>query len=390
MRVLVIAPHPYYIVRGTPIDLDLVLRVLTARPGTEIDLVVYGEGEERGHPGLTIHRAPVNRLTRGSPPGFSLKKLVSDVFVFFKAWSLVRSRRYDLVHAGEEAVFMAMLFRRLHGVPYAYDLDSSIAEQMVEKMPWLAPLSGLFKRCERAAIRSSLVAFPVCNALADVCREAGAAEVVTLHDISQLEEPGRAATGSLKRELGVEGLLMLYAGNLEAYQGIDLLLEGFALAAADAPVDVAVVGGTSGEISAYRRRARELGVGERVHFLGPRPLGELGGLLAEADILTAPRIRGRNTPMKVFPYMHSGRPVLVTDLPVHTQILTPEVVRLAEPTPAGFSQAIRELASDPALRRRLGDAGRRFVEAGHTWEAHRERLDRAYDRIEARLAAGDR
>ncbi len=387
MRVLVIAPHPYYIVRGTPIDLDLVLRVLTARPGTEIDLVVYGEGEDRSYPGLTIHRAPLNRLTRGSPPGFSLKKLVSDAFVFFKAWSLVRARRYDLVHAGEEAVFMAMLFRRLHGVPYVYDLDSSIAEQMVEKMPWLGPLGGLFKRCERAAIRSSLVTFPVCNALADLCREAGAGEVVTLHDISQLEEPGREATGSLKRELGIDGLAMLYAGNLEAYQGLDLLLEGLALAAPHAPVDLVVVGGTDAEIAAYRRRAAELGVGGRAHFLGPRPLGELGALLAEADILTAPRIRGRNTPMKVFPYLHSGRPVLVTDLPVHTQILTSDVAYLAEPTAAGFAAAIRELAADPELRRRLGDAGRRFVEANHTWEAHRERLDRAYDRIGERLAA---
>ncbi len=388
MRILVLAPHPYFIVRGTPIDLDLVLRVLTARPGTEVDLLVYGEGEDRVYPGLTIHRAPLNRLTRGSPPGFSLKKLASDLFLFFKAWSLVRSRRYDLVHAGEESVFMAMFFRRLHGVPYAYDLDSSLAEQMVEKMPWLGPVGGLFKRCERAAIRSSLVAFPVCNALADLCREAGAEEVVTLHDISQLEEPGREATGSLKRELGIEGLVLLYAGNLEAYQGIDLLLEGFALAAADAAIDLVIVGGGEREISSYRRRARDLGVGPRVHFLGPRPLDELGKLLAEADILTAPRIRGRNTPMKVFPYLHSGRPVLVTDLPVHTQILTPEVAFLAPPEPAGFAAAIRELAADPALRRRLGGAGRRFVEASHTWGAHRERLDRAYDRIEERLARG--
>ena len=59
LRVLVLAPHPYFVVRGTPIDLDLVLRVLSERGDTEVDVLVYGEGEPRSYPRV--------RILRGSP-----------------------------------------------------------------------------------------------------------------------------------------------------------------------------------------------------------------------------------------------------------------------------------------------------------------------------------
>ena len=38
-----------------------------------------------------------------------------------------------------------------------------------------------------------------------------------------------------------------------------------------------------------------MGVGDQVHFLGPKPFPELDNYLVEADILVAPRIKGVNT-----------------------------------------------------------------------------------------------
>ena len=383
MRILVLAPHPYYLVRGTPIDLDLVLRVLSARPKVEVDVVVYAGGEDRSYPNVRLHRVARPRFLRTTRPGFSVRKLLCDFFLFIRAWSLVR-RGYDVVHAGEEAVFIARLFKWIYGVPYLYDLDSSVAQQMVERFPLLRPFAPLFNRLEAVAIRGALVNLPVCNALADLCRERGAKQVVTLHDISQLEHPGAPRTGGLNRQIGIDGLIMLYVGNLEPYQGIDLLLEGFSIAAArtDA-VDLVIIGGSPAEVSSYRGKARDLGIGDRAHFLGPRPLEELDATLAEADILVAPRIRGLNTPMKVFPYLHSGRAVLVTDLPTHSQILTSDVAMLARPTPAAFADAIVALAADAGLRQKLGERGRAFVEANHTFAAHARRLNEVYDRVEA-------
>ena len=110
---------------------------------------------------------------------------------------------------------------------------------------------------------------------------------------------------------------------------------------------------------------------------------QIGELLAEADILAAPRIRGSNTPMKIFPYLHSGRPVLVTAVPSHTQALDSSVCELAAPDPNAFGGAIVRLARDPELRRRLGAAGRAFIERNHVFEAHVNRVRALYTHVAA-------
>ncbi len=386
MHILQLAPHPFFQERGTPIDVLQVLRVLVERPDTTVDLLVYNEGEDVDLPHLTTYRTPDFPLTRGIRPGFSVKKIICNGFMFIQAWQLLRCHRYDLIHAGEEAVFFARFFRWLFGIPYVYDLDSSIAQQIVEKQTWLRPVAPLFDALEAWAIRGSLVNLPVCHALAELCDQKGSRKTVTIHDISQLQNPGSSQQGWLKKELGIQNKVLLYIGNLETYQGIDLLLEAFQVACHKTDkVDLVVIGGVSADIVFYAEKAKRLGIAAKTHFLGPRPFGQLEAYLAEADILACPRIRGINTPMKIFPYLHAGRPVLATDLVTHNQRLSQNEAYLAPATPEGFGQGIVELAEDEALVRRLSQNGMAFVEREHTYEAHHRRLNQVYDWIESQL-----
>lgn len=387
MRILLLAPHPFLQERGTPIDVDLVLRVLSQRAHTEIDMVTYAEGEDVEYPGLQIYRIDAKKRLAGVRPGISVKKLLCDVLLFKKAWSLVAAKDYDLIHAGEEAVFMAMILRWFFKVPYAYDLDSSLAQQVVESRPWLRFLRPVLDSFERAAIRGAVINLPVCPALADLCEVSGSRKTVTLHDISQLSEPGGASTNLLRQELGLMGQIVLYVGNLEAYQGIGLLLEAFKLAVEERGegLHLVLIGGLPPDIESYEQKSELLGLTEHVVFLGPRPFAQLNDYLASADILVSPRISGINTPMKIFPFLHSGKPVLATDLPTHSQILTGEVACLAPAESVPFGAALLELSENSELRHRLGQAGRAFVERNHTFTAHRQRLDGAYDWVEMQL-----
>jgi len=386
MKILVIAPHAFYIDRGTPIDVDILLRAFSNR-GDEVAAAVYHEGEGRDYPGLTIHRIKAYKFLDGMGPGFSPRKLIADLLLFFVAWRLVRRFKPDVIHAGEEAVFLAKFFRLFYRIPYVYDMDSSIAQQMVEKMGFLRPFAFVFNWFEARAIKGAVACAPVCHALADLAKKRGARDYETLHDISQLADPDRAATGFLREQLGTgDAPLLMYVGNFEAYQGVDLLLEAFAVAQkSGCKAHLVIAGGSDTDIGRYTQKAQVMGIDGATHFLGRWPANRLDELLAEADVLTAPRTRGLNTPMKIFPYMHSGRPVLVTDLPTHSQLLTQEVARLAPPDPEGFGQAIVELSEDADLRRRLGASGKAFVEANHTFEAHQRRVDRLYIRVAEQL-----
>lgn len=382
MKVLLLAPQPFFINRGTPIDVLLVLRALSERDGMKVDAIVYPEGEDIILPNITLHRIPVPMKIKGTRPGFSLKKLLIDFLMLFFTWKMVRRNRYDLIHAGEESVFIAMLMKRLYRIPYVYDIDSSNAQQLVEQFSWIGFMAPIFNFFEGQAIRGAIANAPVCKALCELCMKNNSNKEVILHDISLLENPDLPKTGALNEEIGRDGLILLYSGNLEKYQGIDLLVESFSNAAQKKDdIQLVIIGGIPEDIACYKKKAADLGVGDRVHFLGPKPISELDCYLAEADILVAPRIKGVNTPMKIFSYMHSGKPVLMTNLYTHTQIVSPDEAYLANTEPELFADGILELAENPELRERLGKNGRAFVEKNHVYAAHKGRVDELYDWI---------
>ena len=388
MRILLIAPQPFYQERGTPIAVDLLLRVLSER-GDEVHVATFHEGANVSYPGVTLHRIAPPPLAHGVPPGFSAKKLICDTALFFLVNQLVREVRPHIIHAVEESVFFARRIFRRHGIPYVYDMDSSLARQLVETRPIFKILGKYFQGLENRVCRDAAHVVPVCDAVADIARAAGARRVTLLRDVSLLGQMTGASAPDLRAELNLHGPIFLYVGNLEKYQGLDLLLASWVRAALRQPApSLVVVGGAAAHIEFYRRRAAELGVAADVHFLGPRPVGALAALLAQADVLVSPRTRGNNTPMKVYSYLDAGKAVLATDLPTHTQVLTPACARLAPPEPAAFGAAIAELAGDATLRARLGQAAKSEAQTKYSFAVFRQTLRGIYAELDEQVKGG--
>lgn len=185
MNILMLAPHPFYQPRGTPIAADLVLRVLSER-GEYVDLITFPEGSDVRYPNVKIYRTPALKIVKGIRPGFSIKKIICDAFLLFKAFKLAKSKHYDLIHAGEEAVFIALLLNRLLGIPYVYDMDSSLAGQLTDKYPNIKWLKKVLKGFESLAVRNAKAVIPVCQALANEIEPYGPNKVVVIPDISLL------------------------------------------------------------------------------------------------------------------------------------------------------------------------------------------------------------
>ena len=169
-RILLIAPQPFYEPRGTPMNVLQMCKVLTAA-GYAVDLATYPIGEPVDIPGLTVHRAPRIPGIRSVPIGFSKRKLLLDVsLVLLVTWLLLR-RSYRVVHAVEEAVFLALPFTWL-GVPLIYDLDSLISHQLeytgiLRSRLLLAAVRAL----ERLVLARSSATITVCRSLTDSARK---------------------------------------------------------------------------------------------------------------------------------------------------------------------------------------------------------------------------
>lgn len=383
--ILLIAPQPFYQDRGTPIAVKLLAGEL-ARLGYRVDLLVYHEGADIEIDGVRLFRSRRLDLIKNIGPGFSLKKLVCDLWLYGRAKQLVQTNHYHFIHAVEEAVFMAARLSRKFLIPFVYDMDSVMSAQLVDKMGFLRPLKPVFGRIEGRAIRSASGVVAMCDEIADHARSINpAVPVACLEDIDLHDADGNG-NEDLRTMLGISGPLLLYVGNLETYQGIDLLLGAIGELKDRCPsAGLVVIGGSDEHISRYQALASRQGVAEQVFFVGRRDVTLLGYFLRQADILISPRIKGTNTPMKIYSYLGSGVAVLATDLPTHTQVLSTDVAWLCEPTPEAMANGIATLIDQPHLRARLGEAAQKLVSERYSLSAYRAKLAHFYEELAASI-----
>jgi glycosyltransferase involved in cell wall biosynthesis len=246
----------------------------------------------------------------------------------------------------------------------------------------------LLRALERAVIRRADAVFAVCNDLArHVTMDAPGVPVFLIEDVALPSQPLCGGAEPLRELLGIRGALALYVGNLQHYQGVEQVVRAMAQLPEASDLTLVLIGGSPDEVSRIRSLVRKLHLEERVYLLGPRPLAQLTGFLEQADILVSPRLRGSNTPMKVYSYMNSGTSILATRIASHTQVLDDDCAFLVEPNAQALAKGLAALAADAALRTRLGAAARRLAVERYSLEAFRRKVCAAYQTLETQGAA---
>jgi glycosyltransferase involved in cell wall biosynthesis len=174
--------------------------------------------------------------------------------------------------------------------------------------------------------------------------------------------------------------VVAYAGHLYPWKGVDVLIE----ALADLPeVDALIVGGHEKEPDLPRLKALadRHGIASRVTFTGFVDPPGVQSLLSRASVVVLPNpasaISNRFTsPLKLFEYMASGRPIVASDLPAIREVVTPDVhAVLVQPgSAADLSAGIRRVLSDPAFAAGIAQAAAAAVR-DFTWDRRAERLE---------------
>ena len=99
--------------------------------------------------------------------------------------------------------------------------------------------------------------------------------------------------------------------------------------------------------------------------------------LDAADVLVSPRRVGTNTPLKIYQYLRSGRPIVATRLLTHTQVLDDEVAILTGVTPEAFASGILVALTDPERARAVGASARELADTKYSYEAYLARTRQA-------------
>ena len=380
-----LAPEPFFEPRGTPFSEYHRIKAL-GELGHHVDLVTYPIGRDVELPNLRIFRSLRPPFVRKVRIGPSITKVLLDVLMMLTIARRVWSERYDAIHSHEEMGLVGVWLSKWLRIPHLYDMHSSLPQQLSNfKYSRSSLLRNAFTWAEDQMVRKSDVVITICQELQDTVTGMGITDRALLIENvmgGDVDEPPSRTPEEVRAAWGIQpgAPLALYTGTFEAYQGVDMLIEAAAIVARQRPdARVLVVGGEPAQVEAAKARAVAAGAAPVMVFTGQQPAKEIPGFVQAADLLVSPRIRGTNTPLKIYSYLRSGKPIVATNLLTHTQVLTPDIAKLVDPKPDLFAAAMLSLIEDAGERRRLSAAAALVAQEKYSRESYLRRTAKAYD-----------
>jgi len=146
--------------------------------------------------------------------------------------------------------------------------------------------------------------------------------------------------------------------------------------------------GSGEEISELKELVYRLGLEEKVHFHSPVSFNEVPEYINRADvgILPFPEWPAWNTssPIKLFEYLACGKPVIVTKIPAHVNVLRGRSFAFWAETSSfdGIAKAILDAKKNRKHFEKIGKEARDFVEKNYTWEKQLSELEKFLNRIQ--------
>ncbi len=379
LRIAMIAACPFPWPRGTPIRIHRVAEAV-ARRGHAVHVVTYHLGQELADPPFVVHRIRDVPLYRRTSPGPTVRKLfLLDPMLAGLLRRLHREIAFDLIHAHHyEGLLVAS--HALRGIPIVYDAHTLLASELptyrlaLPRRLVRAIAPWLDRYLPRRAHRIIAVSETIRHTLITL----GASAPERTHVI-----PNGVEWERFPAEWGItaEAPTVVFTGNLAPYQGVDLMLQAFALLHARRP-DARLVIVTESPFTPYEALARRLGVRAAVD-LRRATFPEQPAILAAATVAVNPRVHCDGIPQKVLNYMAAGLPVATFESSAGP--LRHEVTGLCVPDgdTTAMAAALERLLIDRTLARTLGDAARAQARREFSWDQVAARVEDVYRKVMA-------
>jgi glycosyltransferase involved in cell wall biosynthesis len=272
---------------------------------------------------------------------------------------LARARRIQVIHShGKGAGLYGRIAARLTGAAAIHTFHGIHP----------AGYGRLYLRLERALARWSFAVVHVSESQAGEARALGLApagrtrvivngiDAALVRAVAERAPMSRAALG-----LRPDALVLATVARFDPVKRLEVLVRAVPLLVARVPEAQLLIVGDGPERDTLRALARTLAPGDGVVFAGAIP--DAARVLPVVDLyVTASRREG--LPLAVLEAMACGLPVLATAAPGHVDAVEPEVTGRLVPLDdaPGLAAAAALLLRDPALRARMGRAGRERVE----------------------------
>ncbi|GAB6082647.1 glycosyltransferase family 4 protein [Desulfuromonas carbonis] len=385
MRILMLAPTPYFSDRGCHVRIYEEARVLR-RLGHEVRIVTYHLG--RNLDDIPTERIPAVPWYRKLSAGPSWHKPYLDILLLFKAWQVARRFRPDLLHAHlHEGAFVAALLKPVLRLPVVFDCQGSLTGELLDHR-FVRKGSLLYRGfhlleawiCRRAdAIVTS--ATPTAELLRADFAVPAARITAVVDGVDTGDFRHHPGQHDLERELGLPPAkqVVVFLGAMNEYQGVDLLLDVIkALSARRQDFHFLLMGYPE---SAYRERAVALSIAGLVTFTGKIPYDQAARYLSLGQIAVSPKLSRTEANGKLFNYMACGLPAVVFDTRINREILGDTGLYAEFGDAEALTNTLETLLDDPEQGRHLGRMARQRALAEHSWAGRATLLEQVYRRL---------
>jgi len=189
---------------------------------------------------------------------------------------------------------------------------------------------------------------------------------------------------AVRRSLGIndESQVLLFVGVLDRahhFKGVDQLIRAISkIIRSDI---ILMIIGDGDQKPMYIRLARELGLDERIYFLGTIPHKDLPLFYAAADVIVLPSNPPESFGMVLIEAMACGRPVIASNLP-GVRTVVEGAGKLVNPGDVNdLIEKINLMVQDAECRKRMGSAGRQKVVQKYAWPVIYPKLEALYDSV---------
>ena len=385
MRILMIAPQPFFTPRGTP--LSVLNRINTlSKLGHRIDLVTYHLGKTIDIKNVNYYRIPIIPFINRISVGPSKRKIIVDLFVIFLTLKLLMKKKYDVIHSHEEAGFFAIWLAKIFNIKHIYDMHSSLPQQLTNfRFTKLSLFIKLFEFFEKMTIINSDALITICPELFNYVTKKFSHKKQWL--IENVADNSIVFNNPEIKEINIReryhlnsNIIILYTGTFEPYQGLALLIEaGKQLINNFKDVVFLMVGGNPEQVEYYKKLTKENEIDNYFIFTGQVVPEMVPKFIDTSDILVTPRIEGNNTPLKIYSYLRSGKPIVATNHPTHTQVLNDEVAVLTDCDSRSFSKGLLEVIKNKNLRKKISHKAKILAKEKYSYETYVQKTRETYD-----------
>jgi glycosyltransferase involved in cell wall biosynthesis len=386
MRILVIAPTPFFADRGCHVRIFEEVRALQAQ-GHCTTICTYHIG--RDIDGFDIRRSLnvpwYSKLTAGP----SLHKFYVDLFLLWTVLRACRSLKPDIIHAHlHEGILIGKTASLVFRIPLVADLQGSLTGELADhkffKKGSLA--HRLFGALEHWLVRMPDATLTSSTKMLQWFEENGHRHAKKLRVIIDGVDTKRFQLGfavkALHGQLGLpaEHKIVGFLGVLTEYQGVSVLLEAIPYVLKRLPQTHFLIMGYP-NVDHYQDKARALGISDYTTFTGRVDYEEAPHHLALCALYVSPKLLSSEGNGKLLNYMAMGRPIVASDTPINREILGNLGVYATVGDSCSLAEAMIKVLSDNDLAMALGQQLRTRAEVEFSWHVIGKRIDVAYHEL---------